>query len=74
MDKRIAYCSQTPWLPNTTIRKAVTRCEDDMVDEAWYKSCLRACALNMTFLCLSMATRPGLAAAAPRSAAARNTE
>ncbi|KAH8883332.1 putative ATP-binding cassette transporter [Thozetella sp. PMI_491] len=42
----VAYCAQTPWLPNTTIRKAISACDKDTVDEEWYKACLSACALD----------------------------
>ncbi len=46
-DARIAYCDETAWLPNATIRKAicghVSRGEED---EEWYHACLQACALN----------------------------
>jgi ATP-binding cassette, subfamily C (CFTR/MRP), member 1 len=49
-DRRIAYCGQTPWLPNTTIRKAITRpVGEDKVDERWYENCVRACALDRDF-------------------------
>lgn len=43
---RVAYCSQTPWLPNATIREIVIgnhRNEDD--DQAWYTTVMRACAM-----------------------------
>ncbi|KAI1271579.1 putative ABC transporter [Xylaria sp. FL0933] len=43
--RRIAYCSQRPWLPNGTIREVICGATKD-VDEAWYhevanSSCLR---------------------------------
>lgn len=44
-DDRIAYCAQTPWLPNKTIRKTICGPITD-IDETWYRSCLQACALN----------------------------
>lgn len=46
--RRMAYCSQTPWLPNVTIRQAIcsaaTSCQD--IDEEWYQTSVRACALD----------------------------
>ncbi|PHH63516.1 hypothetical protein CDD81_5797 [Ophiocordyceps australis] len=44
---RIALCVQVPWLPNTTIRQAVSGyMEDGSIDSAWYQKCLSACALD----------------------------
>lgn len=45
--RRIAYCSQTVWLPNATIRRAICGPFDSSnADEKWYQSTLRACALE----------------------------
>ncbi|KAH8887207.1 ABC transporter [Thozetella sp. PMI_491] len=44
-DDRIAYCAQTPWLPNTTIRHAICGVNREF-DEEWYMTCLQACALS----------------------------
>jgi len=45
--KRMAYCSQTPWLPNGTIRQAICGYhEHQSIDETWYKTVIKACALD----------------------------
>ena len=46
--KQIALCVQVPWLPNTTIREAISGYveEGQNVDQAWYQRCLHACALD----------------------------
>ncbi|KAH8879372.1 ABC transporter [Thozetella sp. PMI_491] len=49
-DRRIAYCGQTPWLPNTTIQKAICgHISNEEIDWEWYHSCIRACALDRDF-------------------------
>ena len=40
----IAYCSQEPWLRNDTIRNNIVG--DMPYGDAWYKTVLRACALD----------------------------
>ncbi|MCJ1377074.1 hypothetical protein MMC17_000164 [Xylographa soralifera] len=47
--KRIGYCSQVPWLPNSTIQQTICGTPDHngAVDEKWYQSVLRACALEV---------------------------
>jgi ATP-binding cassette, subfamily C (CFTR/MRP), member 1 len=40
----VSYCSQTPWLPNETVRTVITGTA--AFDEAWYSTVLRACALE----------------------------
>ena len=48
-ETRMSYCGQTPWLPNTTIRKAIevhTAADAPPADDAWYSTCVRACALD----------------------------
>ena len=47
--KRIGYCSQVPWLPNSTIQQIVCGTPDHngAMDEKWYQSVLRACALEV---------------------------
>ena len=43
----MAYCSQTPWLLNTTIQQNITGLtEQSAVDEQWYRSVVTACALD----------------------------
>lgn len=40
----VAYCSQTPWIPNRTIREIIT--DGAEPDESYYRSVLKACALE----------------------------
>ena len=40
----IAYCDQTPWHTSSTIKQTISSFSD--FDEQWYKSVLRACALE----------------------------
>ncbi|RDW80919.1 hypothetical protein BP5796_05617 [Coleophoma crateriformis] len=46
----VAYCSQIPWLPNTTIRLAIigpkSQLVADAIDEKWYETVLDICALR----------------------------
>ncbi|KAJ5992424.1 ABC transporter integral membrane type 1 [Penicillium sp. IBT 35674x] len=42
----VSYCSQNPWLPNTTIKKSITGISDHDVDERWYKTVIYACCLD----------------------------
>lgn len=48
--KHVAYCSQTPWLPNTTVRNIVcgysSLTSQHERDDAWYDSVLYACAFD----------------------------
>ena len=45
--KEMAYCSQTTWLPNGTIRDIVCGRQDVLeIDQQWYESAIRACALE----------------------------
>jgi ATP-binding cassette, subfamily C (CFTR/MRP), member 1 len=41
----IGYCSQTPWLQNTTVRKNIIGC--DNFNEAWYQHILDVCNLHL---------------------------
>ncbi len=41
---RLAFCDQTPWHMNGTIRESIVGASK--FDERWYKSVLRGCALN----------------------------
>lgn len=47
-DRLIAYCSQTAWLPNGTIKDIVRGplATDNETDEAWYGRVLKACDLD----------------------------
>lgn len=49
-DHSVAYCSQTPWLPDTTIKKAIcghfAADDDDDVDTQLYQEVVYVCALN----------------------------
>ncbi|KLU87012.1 hypothetical protein MAPG_06018, partial [Magnaporthiopsis poae ATCC 64411] len=48
----VAYCSQSAWIPNETVRRVVTGGststddDDDEFDEAWYRAVIHACALE----------------------------
>lgn len=45
--KRMAYCSQTPWVLNTSMQQAICGLNIDLViDERWYQKVLHACALD----------------------------
>ena len=47
----MAYCSQSPWLQNGTIRQAICGAEEDkVVDTTWYSTVLDACALSQDIL------------------------
>ncbi|KAH7420082.1 putative multidrug resistance protein, partial [Cadophora sp. MPI-SDFR-AT-0126] len=49
--KTSAYCSQTPWLQNTTVRKIVTGHDAHSQDDnQWYTSVLHACAFDRDVL------------------------
>ncbi|KAH8885459.1 putative ATP-binding cassette transporter [Thozetella sp. PMI_491] len=53
-DRRIAYCGQTPWLPNLNIRQTICgNMNGGEVDEKWYRTCIQACALERDFEVLS---------------------
>ena len=45
---RVAYCAQTPWLVNLSIRSNICGpyARDKTVSEAWYKEVLHACCLE----------------------------
>lgn len=47
-DLSTAYCSQTPWLPNTTIKRAICGPFHDIsdIDMEHYRKVLQACALD----------------------------
>ncbi|PMB63589.1 ABC transporter C family member 10 [Beauveria bassiana] len=47
-DCRTAYCSQSPWLPNTTLKAAILGpvTTANPYDEARYRRCLRICDLD----------------------------
>ncbi|KAJ5401745.1 ABC transporter integral membrane type 1 [Penicillium crustosum] len=44
--RKISYCSQNPWLLNTTIKKSITGISDHKVDEKWYKTVIYSCCLD----------------------------
>lgn len=45
--KSMAYCSQTPWLLNSTIRQSICGLAvSAAIDEEWYKQVIFACALD----------------------------
>lgn len=42
-----AYCAQTPWLPNLTVRQIICGCTHETVeDQDWYTTVLHACAFD----------------------------
>ncbi|KAJ5209119.1 ABC transporter integral membrane type 1 [Penicillium cf. viridicatum] len=43
---KVSYCSQNPWLLNTTIKKSITGISDHEVDEKWYKTVIYSCCLD----------------------------
>ncbi|KAI1090683.1 ABC transporter [Rostrohypoxylon terebratum] len=44
--KRVGYCSQTPWLPNGSIRQVITDFHDGAhTDFSWYSKVIEACCL-----------------------------
>lgn len=47
--KRVAYCAQTPWLPNQSIREVICGIAADQEDrdEAWYQRTIQACCLDI---------------------------
>lgn len=51
---RVAFCSQNPWLPNLTIKEAISMAsENKPFDDAWYQTVLHACALDEDLKLLS---------------------
>ncbi|TVY29246.1 ABC transporter [Lachnellula hyalina] len=45
--KRVAYCSQSSWLPNATVRQIVCGVPEASCEDAlWYKTVLHACAFD----------------------------
>lgn len=42
--RRIAWCSQVPWLPSLSIKEVI--CGDSDFDPSWYKAVVYACALE----------------------------
>lgn len=50
--KELAYCDQSPWLSNGSVRENIVSGTDDF-DAAWYDTVIRACALQVDLLQLS---------------------
>lgn len=46
VSKRMAYCSQTPWLQNATVRQIVCGDPELEIDQDWYHTVIYACALD----------------------------
>ncbi|KAK3394647.1 ABC transporter type 1, transmembrane domain-containing protein [Podospora didyma] len=45
--RRVAYCAQTPWLPNQTIKQIIYGPAMDLdANPAWYTTVIRACCLE----------------------------
>lgn len=47
----LAWCGQMPWIPQGTIREAIVG--ESLFDEAWYRTVVKACALDYDFSRLS---------------------
>ena len=47
-DQSVAYCSQSPWLPNTTVKKAICGHlrNDGVIDKELYEEVIEVCALK----------------------------
>ena len=45
----VAYCAQTPWLINGSIKKNILGPMSDNFDETWYTTVVEACALDRDF-------------------------
>ncbi|KAJ6788261.1 hypothetical protein PWT90_02398 [Aphanocladium album] len=47
-DQSVAYCAQSPWLPDTTIRRAICGLfdGDETIDQELYEEVIGVCALN----------------------------
>ncbi|KAK4212261.1 ABC multidrug transporter [Rhypophila decipiens] len=50
--KELAYCDQSPWLSNGSVRENIVSGTDDF-DAAWYDTVIHACALHVDLLQLS---------------------
>ena len=49
-DIQTAYCAQKPWLPNGTLEEVICTASDlSLIDHEWYKTVLKACALDEDF-------------------------
>ncbi|KAK0618103.1 P-loop containing nucleoside triphosphate hydrolase protein [Bombardia bombarda] len=50
---RVAYCAQTPWLPNLTIKEIICGpTAEPGMDEPWYNTVVRACCLDQDLAAL----------------------
>ena len=50
ISRRMAYCSQTPWLPNSTVRNIICGGSEIEIDETFYNTVIHACALEEDLL------------------------
>jgi ATP-binding cassette subfamily C (CFTR/MRP) protein 1 len=49
--KRMAYCAQTPWLQNATVRQIICGPSEDVIeDREWYTAVVHACAFDEDIL------------------------
>lgn len=48
--KRMAYCAQTPWLQNATVRQIICGPEEANEDLEWYTTVVHACAFDEDIL------------------------
>ncbi|CDM37008.1 hypothetical protein DTO013E5_7172 [Penicillium roqueforti] len=45
--KNIAFCAQSPWLPNGTIKDVICGfCDEEKIDHVWFQTTIHACALE----------------------------
>lgn len=45
--KDIAFCAQSPWLPNGTIKDVICGfCDEEKIDHVWFQTTIHACALE----------------------------
>lgn len=58
---RVAYCAQSPWLPNGSIKQAICGMDGGQDNDRWYKRVLESCCLNqdLAFLPEGDATQIG---------------
>lgn len=50
---RIAYCDQTPWIPNGTVRDCIIGTHDGEFDGSWYDEVVHTCALEEDIVSLT---------------------
>lgn len=43
---RVAYCAQSPWLPNGSIKQAICGMDGGQGNDRWYRQVVESCCLN----------------------------